>query len=119
MGSPPRLRYDEDMTPSPSELDIRDNPEKHRFEADLGDGSMALAEYTLPEGKIVFTHTEVPPAHEGRGVGSALIRYSLDAARERGLKVMPVCAFFASYMRRHADVQELLDPSYRNVLGLH
>jgi predicted GNAT family acetyltransferase len=103
---------------SAAELDIRDNPEKHRFEADLGDGSMALAEYTLPDGKIIFTHTEVPPAHEGQGIGSELIRFALDAARERGLKVMPACAFFASYMKKHAEVQDLLDPSYRKVLGL-
>ena len=67
------------------QLTIRDNPEKHRFEADIGDGSLAIAEYTLPAGKIMFTHTEVPPEHEGRGIGSALIRFALDSARERGL----------------------------------
>jgi predicted GNAT family acetyltransferase len=99
-------------------LEIHDNPEKHRFEADLGDGSTAIAEYTLPEGKIIFTHTEVPPQHEGRGIGSALIRFGLNAARERGLQVMPVCPFFASYMKKHAEVQDLLEPSYRKVLGL-
>ena len=41
-------------------LIVRDNPERHRFEIDLGDGSFAIAEYTLPAGKIMFTHTEVP-----------------------------------------------------------
>ena len=71
-------------------LTVRDNPEQHRFEIDLGDGSLAVAEYTLPQGKIMFTHTEVPPAHEGEGVGSELIRAGLAAARERGLKVIPV-----------------------------
>ena len=30
-----------------SALTIRDNPGKHRFEADLGDGSVAIAEYNL------------------------------------------------------------------------
>ena len=103
---------------SDNNLDIRDNPDKHRFEADLGDGSVAVAEYTLPEGKIVFTHTEVPPAHEGKGIGSALIRFALAAARERQLKVIPICPFFAAYMKKHAEVQDLLDPSYRSALGL-
>lgn len=106
------------MSAAPPDLQIRDNPDKHRFEADLGDGSLALAEYTLPAGKIIFTHTEVPPAHEGQGIGSALIRHALASARERGLKVMPVCAFFASYMKRHEEVQDLLDPAYRKVLGI-
>jgi predicted GNAT family acetyltransferase len=99
-------------------LIIRDNPERHRFEAELGDGSFAIAEYTLPAGKIMFTHTEVPPAHEGQGIGSALIRFGLAAARERGLQVIPICPFFAAYIKRHEEVQDLLDPAYRKVLGL-
>lgn len=99
-------------------LPIRDNPEKHRFEADLGDGSLAIAAYTLPAGKIMFTHTEVPPAHEGEGIGSALVRFALNSARERGLEVIPACTFFAAYMKRHPEVQDLLDPAYRSVLGL-
>jgi predicted GNAT family acetyltransferase len=97
---------------------VRDNPEQHRFEIDLGDGSVAIAEYTLPEGKIVFTHTEVPTGHEGQGVGSALIRFALTSARERGLQVIPICPFFAAYMKKHAEEQDLLDPAWRNVLGL-
>ena len=99
-------------------LTVRDNPDRHRFEADLGDGSMAIAEYTLPAGKIMFTHTEVPPEHEGKGIGSALIRYALDKARERGLKVIPICTFFAAYMQKHAEVQDLLDPAWRKKITL-
>ena len=97
---------------------IKDNPYKHRFEADLGDGSMAIAEYKLLHGKIAFTHTKVPPAHEGQGIGTALVRFSLKSARERGLQVIPTCPFFASYLKKHAEEQDLLDPAYRERLGL-
>lgn len=96
---------------------VRDNEEHHRFEIDLGD-SIAIAVYILLDGKIMFTHTEVPPAHEGRGVGTALIKAGLGSARKRGLKVIPTCPFFASYMQRHEEVQDLLDPHYRTVLGI-
>jgi uncharacterized protein len=106
------------MTDSPPALAIRDNPERHRFEADLGDGSLAIAEYTLPAGKIMFTHTEVPTEHEGKGVGSALIRFALGEARKRGLKVIPICPFFAAYMQRHAEVQDLLDSAWRRKFGI-
>ena len=99
-------------------LTVRDNPERHRFEIDLGDGSFAIAEYTLPAGRIMFTHTEVPAGHEGQGVGTTLIRFALDSARERGLKVIPICPFFAAYMQRHAEVQDLLDPAWRKRFGL-
>ena len=97
---------------------VRDNPERHRFEINLGDGTFAIAEYTLRPGKIMFTHTEVPEAHEGKGLGTTLIRFALDAARERGLKVIPICPFFAAYMQKHAEVQDLLDPAWRKKFGL-
>ncbi len=103
----------------PSEaLKVRDNPERHRFELELGDGDFAIAEYTLPAGKIMFTHTEVPEGHEGKGIGTMLIRFALDAARERDLKVIPICPFFAAYMQKHPEVQGLLDPAWRTRFGL-
>ena len=97
---------------------VRDNPERKRFEIDLGGGEVAIANYTLMTGKIMFTHTEVPPSHEGQGVGTALIKAALASARERGLEVIPTCPFFASYMKRHEEVQDLLAPHYRKLLGL-
>jgi predicted GNAT family acetyltransferase len=103
---------------SATDLPIRDNPEEERFEVDLGDGTIAIAEYRLRPGVVLFTHTEVPPAHEGQGIGSALIRYALNWARERELKVVPICPFFAAYIKRHAEEQDLVAPSYREKLGL-
>jgi predicted GNAT family acetyltransferase len=97
---------------------VRDNPARHRFEIDLGNGSYAVAQYTLSAGKIMFTHTEVPPSHEGKGLGTMLIRFALQAARERGLKVIPVCPFFAAYIRKHQEEQDLVDPGWRIRLGL-
>jgi hypothetical protein len=32
--------------------------------------------------------------------------------------VIPICPFFAAYIKKHDEEQDLLDPSYRNVLGL-
>jgi predicted GNAT family acetyltransferase len=104
-------------TTAMSNLVIRDNREKQRFEADLGDGSMAIAEYKLLPDEIIFIHTEVPPQHQHQGIGSALIRFALASARERGLKVIPVCPFFAAYIRNHAEERDLLDPIWRERLG--
>src|SRR5215207_9186103 len=97
---------------------IRDNPDRHRFEADLGGGEVAIAEYNLLSHIIMFTHTEVPEAFEGRGIGTKLIEFALAAARERGLQVIPICPFFAAYMKEHAEVQDLLTPTYAKILGV-
>ena len=98
-------------------LTIRDNPERNRFEADLGD-ALAIAEYNLLSHAIMFTHTEVPEAYEGRGVGTKLIEYALAEARRRGFQVIPICPFFAAYMKAHAEVQDLLTPAYAKILGV-
>lgn len=86
---------------------VRDNREKHRFET-VQDGHVAFAEYVESPGVITFTHTLVPPELEGRGIASALAVSALASARERGLKVVPKCEFFAGYISRHPEVQDLV-----------
>lgn len=100
-----------------ADVEVRNNPDHHRFEA-LVDGSLAIAEYNLIQGGIIFSHTEVPKQLEGRGIGSALIRTGLAHAREHGLKVMPICPFFAAFLKKHAEWHDLVHPSYRGALGI-
>lgn len=94
------------MNVDPSDISVRDNPEAGRFEARV-QGQVAVAEYRRTDGQIVFTHTEVPPELQGQGVGSELVRYALEQAREQGLRVVPECAFVAGYIREHPEYREL------------
>ncbi len=87
--------------------EVKDNPEKHQFEL-IVDGHIALAAYRLKPGVITFTHTEVPAALGGRGIGSLLAKAALDQVRQRGLKVVPLCPFIKAYIEKHADYQDLL-----------
>lgn len=98
-------------------VEVRDNPDKQRFEIAIGE-QLAIAEYRAVAGGVMFTHTEVPPALGGRGLGSALIRAGLKSARERGLKVLPVCPFFAKYMKEHKEEHDILHPDYFAILGI-
>ena len=89
---------------------VTDVPERHRYEARVaGVAEVAAAYYRLRDGAIVFTHTEVPPALEGKGVGTAIARYALDDARHRGLAVVPFCPFIAAFIRRHPEYEDLVD----------
>lgn len=73
------------------------------------DGQVAgFAEYRLGSRTIIFTHTVVDPAYEGRGLGSRLARFALDDARARGLKVRPQCPFFARYIASHPAYADLV-----------
>jgi len=86
---------------------VRDNKAEQEFEL-VVDGHRARAAYQIEGDTIVFTHTIVPKAIEGRGVASKLIRAALDSARDRGLKVIAQCPFVAAYIKRHPDTQDLL-----------
>jgi uncharacterized protein len=93
---------------------VRNNTAANQFEAEI-DGQVALAAYGRMESDtIVFTHTEVPDAFEGRGIGSKLARAALDYARSEQLKVVPLCPFIASYIRRHKEDQDLIHPDFRD-----
>lgn len=91
-----------------AEVAVTDNREAHRFESEF-EGQLSVAYYRRRGDTIEFTHTEVPPAQEGRGIAAALARAALDQARAEGLEVIPSCPYFASYIKRH--------PEYRDLLG--
>lgn len=86
---------------------VAEAPERSRYEARV-DGELAgWSEYHLTPEMLVFTHTEVDPAFEGRGVGSALARYALDDVRCRGLRALAVCPFVLGWIRRHPAYADL------------
>jgi len=93
---------------SETTVDVHDNPDESRFEAYV-DGHLAgYSAYLLAGTTLTFVHTEVDDAYEGQGVGSALVRQSLDQVRERdGVRVAASCPFVRAWLRRHPDYQDL------------
>ncbi|KUJ70766.1 acetyltransferase [Streptomyces albus subsp. albus] len=86
---------------------VSDVPHAHRFEARV-DGVLAgFARYMRGSEVIAFFHTEVEPAFEGQGIGSALARNALDSSRAMGLEVLAVCPFISGWMARHPDYLSL------------
>jgi predicted GNAT family acetyltransferase len=81
-------------------LVVRDNPALGRFEMPSG-GAIAFVEYRRDGDRIVLTHTEVPDALSGQGVGSKLVAGVLDRIRSEGATVVAQCGFVAAFIRRH------------------
>jgi predicted GNAT family acetyltransferase len=93
-------------------MDVVRNEAASRFEVGVGD-DVAFAEYRLEPGAVVFPHTVVPEAFSGQGVAGKLAETALAWARAEGLKVKPTCSFFAAYIKRHSEHQDLLDEGFR------
>jgi hypothetical protein len=98
-------------------LNVVMNPKTERFEVTL-EGETAFSEYHVHGDHITLPHTVVPPAFEGKGVGSALARAALGYAREQGLTVKPLCPFIAGYIKKHPEWQDLVHADFREALGL-
>jgi uncharacterized protein len=102
---------------STDDLTVVNNAEAGRFEVRVED-DVAYAEYRRLESGILFPHTEVPRAFEGRGVGGKIVRTALDWARSEGQKVMPTCPFVAGYIQKHPEYHDLVHEHYRPALKL-
>jgi predicted GNAT family acetyltransferase len=88
---------------------VKDNPAELRYEAQDDDGTLVgEIRYAVEPGAVVLVHTDVEPAVEGEGVGSALVRFALDDLRARDLRVVPRCPFVAAYIRRHPEYDDLV-----------
>jgi predicted GNAT family acetyltransferase len=88
-------------------MDIVHDTHAHRFTVAV-EGHRGVIDYTLRDGVMVITHTEVPPAIGGRGIAAELTRTALDTARREGWKVVPACSYAAAFIRRHPAFSDLL-----------
>ena len=86
---------------------IKNNTGKKRYEM-LLDDQLVKIEYLTAQNKIYLTHTEVPKALEGKGMGSKIVKWALEDIEEKGLTLIPLCPFVATYIKRHPEWQKLV-----------
>ena len=98
-----------------SHLELINNTEspKKRFELHV-ENQVAFIEYILAKGNSIYlTHTEVPQSLEGNGLGSTIIKKTLDYIREKQYDLVPLCPFVAAYLKKHPEAgQDILKQGY-------
>lgn len=81
---------------------------KGRYAATL-DGHVGEMTYSRTSPKlIIIDHTGVPDALRGKGVGQALAAFAVEAAREGGWKIMPLCPFFRAQSLKHPEWSDVI-----------
>jgi len=70
-------------------------------------GAVAFADYRVQDGRMIVPHVEAAQALRGTGAAGRLMAGVMDAARRRGLKVVPLCPYADAYMRRHPETADL------------
>ncbi len=86
---------------------IIDNSDQSRFELQVN-GLLAFADYKIRDGVLLLPHVEAAPELRGTGAAGKLMEGVLDIARERKLKVHPICSYAVAYIQRNTQHQDLL-----------
>jgi predicted GNAT family acetyltransferase len=86
---------------------IRNNLERGRFELDVN-GQVVFASYQRQGSALVIYHVEAPLPLRGTGAAGRLMEGIAENARQKGLKVVPLCGYAAAWIRRHKEYRDLL-----------
>ncbi len=85
-----------------------DNQQKGYFTATIDGRDAGLMTYVYLDGdRLVIDHTEVDEEFNGMGVGKVMVEEAVKFARNKDLKVVPLCAFAKAMFKRN--------PSYDDV----
>src|SRR3984893_4772839 len=80
------------------------------FEVDA-DGQLSMLDYRFKNHRLFLTHTEVPPALEGHGLGTKSAHAALEYARQNDLPVIAICPFVQEYVAGHPEYQSFVTTS--------
>ncbi|MBO0715083.1 MAG: N-acetyltransferase [Acidimicrobiales bacterium] len=85
--------------------DVRHDSGASRFVIEEGDAESELR-YRRRADRLILTHTGVPDALSGRGIGGRLVRAARDHARAEHLTIVPWCPFARRWLADHAGEAE-------------
>jgi uncharacterized protein len=85
-------------------IPVTNNPDKSRFEIVAGE-DIAWLDYEREGDTIRYTHTEVPPALQGKGLGKKLAFAVLDYAQNNNLEVEAICPVVIKAVKENPQYQ--------------
>jgi hypothetical protein len=100
------------MKPEFENLPLVKNEGARQFEMEV-EGQKAVIVYSEHHFTITLLHTEVPPDLEGKGVATAIIEKTLSYLEKNHFRLIPLCPFVVTYIKRHLEWKMILDESVR------
>lgn len=78
-----------------------------RFEMDE-QGMTSWADYRRKDGRLFIDHVESPVALRGTGASGRLMQALAQHAKEKGMKVTPICSYAAAWLNRSDAYRDLV-----------
>lgn len=88
--------------------ELIDNSEARQYEFRVGKYLAKIEYIKTNNGEIYLTHTEVPSALEGKGIGSQLVEKALTDIENKKLRLVPLCPFVAGYIQKHPEWRRIV-----------
>jgi predicted GNAT family acetyltransferase len=90
-------------------MDVAHREDGKGGEFTIKEGSDVVAElkYSREGEKLTIEHTRVDEKLRGRGVGHQLVEAAVDFAREKKLRVHPVCTYARSVFDKNAKYEDV------------
>ena len=92
------------------EYHVIHRPKINKFLVRLVPGKYAYLGYKVEGGKFYIETTYTPEEYRGRGIAAYLTRVAIEWAREKGLKVVPVCSYAVYFFKKNKDLWDVLAP---------
>lgn len=90
------------------DVKVRHEPPAKRFAVRL-DNKIAYLSYEERGNNVLdYAHTYVPDEYRKRGIASAITRYALDWAREKGYSIIPSCSFVEDYINNNPEYRDIV-----------
>jgi len=58
--------------------------------------------------RIIIDHTDVNTTLKGKGIGMQMVRKAVDFARDKGIKIVPLCPFARSVFDKIKEFNDVL-----------
>ena len=91
------------------EVQLEINDRKGFFHIDINGKTEAKMTFVFagPD-KIIIDHTEVNPGNNGKGFGKKMVAKAVEYAREKNIKIIPLCPFAKKVFDKTPEFRDVL-----------
>lgn len=90
-------------------IEIRERDNKGFAIAKVDNRQAGIMSYSIPNTDfIIIDHTEVDETFNGQGVGKKLLYKIVEMARDKKLKILPLCPFANAMFKKTDEIKDVL-----------
>jgi len=91
------------------QIQLKENQSKGYAIATEDGKTAGKMSYSIPAADfIIIDHTEVDSTFRGRSIGKQMLNEIVVMARQKNLKIMPLCPFANAVFQKLTDIQDVL-----------